>query len=168
VLEELLMRFESLFRDVLRASNCPQSRQDGKMVCCSVGMQDLLNKDSGQTCVAELMWQACERKRTLLPHVKDRLRVRFHLRALLGELPASDERSAVRFFVFSRRVPGADVKSLYDAGAREALISGLKQFAHYLFENRYELGVLTGGAISAGQCGSAPVAQRFLCDNLLD
>ena len=85
-----------------------------------------------------------------------------------SEMCIRDRRSAVRFFIFSGRTPGEDVKALYGAGARDAVVSGLRQFANYLFENRYELGPLTGGAISAGQCGSAPVAHRFLCDNLLD
>lgn len=171
---ELALRFEPLFRNVLVAAGHPQHDHANELLFCWVRLHDLLLKNPRNTCMPEMMWQASAMYRDVPDPSRERLRMRFHLRALLDELPESDARAALRFFVFStraesakRRGGGPDLDTVYDAGTKSALMLGLAQFARHMHNNRAQLESLTCGAICADRCQSVAAAHQYLCDTLL-
>lgn len=174
VFDELIKRFEPMFREVVIAALGQTQGMREELTICVMNLQTLLMKEPKSSCMPELMWRACITGRRLHGPTR-RLHTRFHLRALLDQLPECDARGAVRFFLFAireesreRLVAATPIADKYDIGRRAALVLGLQLLADYLYRHRKQLDSLTAGAIRSHDCASRAAAFKFVCYNLLD
>jgi len=170
---EIFSRFEAAFRHALLVSTCASHEIGSEMTVCVLRLHDLVNADPKNKCLPELMWMACDSSRTIPSVAKGALRARFHLRALLDEMPSSDERGALRFFIFStdeerakRKLAGTTIRNEYGSEQKRAVEIGLANFAAYLYERRGKVQALTGGAISASSLTTAQAAFDLIVDSV--
>lgn len=153
---ELLNRFSSVLLDVCATAR-PESSDDeieGEMVKIVVNCDRSGTVRNG--CLPEILWNAASDRYVLdgIAHLK--LRRKFHLRALLDEVEATNDRGTVRYFAFgtaeereAQKPPsGTPLDKLYPA-YRESLSAGYTMFAYRLYELGPHLDQMTRGAINS-------------------
>ena len=169
----IFSRYTTAYRQVLAAAGCARERVGPELTICVLRLHDAVNADPKNRCLPEMMWQACARARILPPEARSGLQARFHLRALLDELPSSDERAAVHYFVFptqeereKRKLTGVDIRATYGPDRRRDVELGIDLFAEYLHKKRSKVELLTAGAIPATKLATHDDAWSFLVESI--
>jgi len=87
----------------------------------------------------------------------------------------SDERAAIRFFVFStsgereaRRAQRKSIRSFYGVEQRRAVETGLEMFADFLCKKRLMVESRTVGVVSSRILETPQAAFEFIVDSLGD
>ena len=175
VWDALFPRFDSVFRQVLKASGHPEDSIGQETIKCVFRLDNSVNADPESRCFPELMWRACDIPRNVPVELSTRLRRRFHLRALLDEMPASDERGALRYFVFGndkergeRKLTGKGLRELYVGDRRDSVERGIEQFSEYLYKKRERVETLTTGVISPDMLATLDDATELIISSLRD
>jgi hypothetical protein len=151
---ELLQRFFSVLLDV-----CATARPKSSDVQLEAEMVKILvNCDQSGTarngCLPEILWKTASDQYGLdgIAHLS--LRRKFHLRALLDEVEASNDRGAVR----PSGTPLLGLYSIY----KESLSAGYTMFAYRLYELRPHLDQMTKGAITSKDVPTVLAALRLI------
>jgi hypothetical protein len=163
---EIFYRFDTVFRSVLAASGFAETSE--ALTLCVFRVHDLVNANRRNGCLPELMWRAC-RSAKVPPESSDSLEALFHLRAQLDEMPASDERAAIRFFVFpateeraGRKQRSESIEDVYGTQQRQSVEIGLKMFAEHLHRERSTVEEQTAGFIVASRLATVNDAFDFI------
>lgn len=173
--KELSLRFDTAFRHAIVASGYAFEVNDVEDIIthCILELHNAVQADTRGLCLPELMWQACQASMTIPQERRAEIRVRFHLRALLDELPPSDARTALRLLTFSRleeriarKHDGVQVRNDFGPEREHLVKQGLGLFGQYLHENRTKVEGLTGGVIRASALESLDGALWLITDNL--
>lgn len=173
--DALFVRFDSVYRQALASSGCPEQRLKEETTKCVLRLENLVTSEPTHTCLPELMWRSCDAVRKVPEELRTRLRRRFHLRALLDEMSPSDQRGALRFLVFGergeraqRKHGGKDLRSSYGSDQRDLVELGLEMFSEDLYKKRHKVSKLTAGAISAAMLTPLDGATYLVIDSLTD
>ena len=166
-------RFDSMFKEVLISSGCAKDKVKEETTKCHLKLINMVNADPEYRCLPELMWRSCADFWNVPSAFEMRFHVRFHLRALLDELPTSDERGALRDFVFGddderarRKSAGEDLSVTYSQGRRDEVERGLELFTEYLYKKRGKVPELTANVISSGMLSTRDDAEDLVMNNI--
>ena len=164
VADALFSRFDGVFEQALAAGHCPEHRFRMETTRCLVELQNVVNADPKAWCLPELMWKVAARHWPIMDKaVGVRVRHRFHLMALIDELPSSDERGALRDYVFGSREGAADT---YSSKRKREVEDGIEILAQFLNETRDKVEKLTAGAIPSGLLLTVEDAQDLVMTNI--
>jgi hypothetical protein len=167
--EILNNRFSSLLLDVCvtaRPASPPIQLEEDMVRVVINCRQNGVTRDG---CLPEIMWKTASEHYGLDGIAHLNLRRKFHLRALLDEVDASDDRAAVRFFAFGtteelaeqEQVGGTSLRDLYPT-YKASLHAGYTSFAQKLYELRCKLEKMTLGAIREPDVPSVVAAMRLI------
>lgn len=145
LLAELLKRYEGVIHEIYTHGGVLAADKREQAVRSMLReVQNALWTDKSLVCFSEVLWLAITPTLTAGLVLPDRLRRKLHLRAILDELPNSDERGVLRSWVFAKDSPPPEMLT---EETLDLIESGFEILADYLLELGSGLDALTQNVI---------------------